>query len=428
MKQVDGKYKGWNVRALENELIKLRVAPDLGGRIIQLEMDDYGYLFNNPLMVGKSPDENRLGENGSWLNFGGEKIWPAPQGWNSPEQWPGPPDPVLDSGIYTVSHEHSSENGNCLTVTSPVDSRTGLQITKKVSLEKNRSVTVVTASFCNKTTFSVRWSIWSVMQVNIQEDINDRYRIICPVNPKSEFNEGIKVMHGLVNNPQYKKDASGNLVVSYKYLVGKIGLDSDAGWITFLDLKTGKVAALTFNYEEKGLYPEGTSVQIWTQGRGIIFSRNKIVEYKNNKKLNPPYMEMEILSPLKEIKPGRSIHFKYRILCATIIPFNESISNVNEIGIVASPLRLESKDDNIILCAQYGVFNEGKIRIIMQNQSLENKNEDLNILYEKEVTPFEGIDIKITIKSKWLNKYTSLLVLIYDLDDRCLGKIEQVKI
>ena len=36
----------------------------------------------------------------NWKNYGGAKTWPAPQGWDGAGQWPGPPDPVLDSGRY----------------------------------------------------------------------------------------------------------------------------------------------------------------------------------------------------------------------------------------------------------------------------------------------------------------------------------------
>ena len=75
-------YKGWKVWSLENRWMKLYIAPRLGGRIIQLEMEDHEFFFVNPLLAGKEPDSTRLGEHGGWLNFGGEKIWPAPQGWN----------------------------------------------------------------------------------------------------------------------------------------------------------------------------------------------------------------------------------------------------------------------------------------------------------------------------------------------------------
>ena len=74
IQKTNGKYKGWNVCSLENPLIKLHIAPNLGGRIIQLNMNDSEFFFVNSLLEGKEPDSTRLDENGTWLNFGGEKY------------------------------------------------------------------------------------------------------------------------------------------------------------------------------------------------------------------------------------------------------------------------------------------------------------------------------------------------------------------
>ena len=84
IQKTNGKYKGWNVCSLENPLIKLHIAPNLGGRIIQLNMNDSEFFFvnrigafnffANGLLEGKEPDSTRLDENGTWLNFGGEKY------------------------------------------------------------------------------------------------------------------------------------------------------------------------------------------------------------------------------------------------------------------------------------------------------------------------------------------------------------------
>src|SRR5207249_175121 len=90
------KYNGWDVRTLQNKWVKLYIARQFGGRILQIEMDGYEFFFVNPKLKGVVPDKTRLGKNGEWLNYGGEKIWPAPQGWSDQRQWPGPPDAILD--------------------------------------------------------------------------------------------------------------------------------------------------------------------------------------------------------------------------------------------------------------------------------------------------------------------------------------------
>lgn len=428
MKKLNQKYKGWDVKTLEHQFLKLHIAPELGGRIIQIEMQGYEYLFNNPLLIGKKLDTTRLGDKGAWLNFGGEKIWPAPQGWDTPEQWSGPPDPVLDSGIYEIGDEIKTEAGNGFTSISPVDNRTGLQIKREIILEKNRSAVNIQASFINKSNKSVKWSVWPVVQINTPGEEDDRYRVICPVNLQSKFDKGYKVMHGLANNPQNGFDDFGNVVVSYGYLVGKIGFDSDAGWMAFFDTITGKTFILLFDYKDHALYPEDTSMQVWTMGRGMIFSRNRIAEFLNDKTLNPPYLEMEILSPIQEIEPESSIHFNYKMLCTTISPCNKSIYKASDVGIIAAPMHYELISEIAIFRAQYGVFNSGKVRVVMHDKSKDSQQQGV-VLCEQEVSPFSGVDLKFSIKSGLLfGCQNSLSAFVYDIDDNFVGTLEQIKL
>jgi hypothetical protein len=98
--EAGGNYHGWKSIRLENEFNRLEITPDLGGRIIQLEFNGAKLFWENPRLYGQSSPETGLDENGEWMNYGGEKIWPAPQGWDNDRQWGGRPDPVLDGGVY----------------------------------------------------------------------------------------------------------------------------------------------------------------------------------------------------------------------------------------------------------------------------------------------------------------------------------------
>jgi hypothetical protein len=54
----------------------------------------------------------------------------------------------------------------------------------------------------------------------------------CPLNPKSRFPKGYSVIFGAEDNPSFRPDpAAGLMRVQYQYRVGKIGLDSAAGWV-----------------------------------------------------------------------------------------------------------------------------------------------------------------------------------------------------
>jgi len=422
---MNDKYLGWDLISMQNKWIKLYLIPQIGGGIIQYEMNHYGFFFVNPSLLGRLPGPSRLGENQSWLNFGGEKIWPWPQGWNSPEQWPGPPDPILDTGVYSLQKEPRSNITPAVTLRSPYDPYTGLQIIKDISLSSSRSEATVKATFCNKSKIPRKWSVWPVCQMNTPDlEEAQNYRIICPTYSESKFKSGYSVLHGLANNPQNKIDDYNNLIVEYQYLVGKVGLDSRTGWLAYLDRKRGRVFVLMFDYQSNEIYPDSTSVHIWTQGRGNIYSRNRIIDYQNDLVLNPPYVEMELLSPLKLILPGDSFQFSYRMLCS-IIPVCETIKRISNYGIVALPLTLSIRKTIVNLTAKYGFFSDGKIKISIEKSSVGK----ILCLYETTVSPARGADINLDFEKKLIEgQDVFLTVNFYDQNSPNPQQIDEMKI
>lgn len=412
-------YRKWKACLLENRWIRLYAVPQLGGRLIQLEMDGHEFFFVNPLLAGKEPGPDRLGANQTWLNFGGEKIWPAPQGWDAPDQWPGPPDPVLDSGEYTAELRDDSRNE--LRLTSPVDPCTGLQISRKVSVSENRPEVNIAVTFENSASTPKRWSVWPVLQMSTPGKAEGQYQVVCPANPQSRFRNGYRVMHGLVNNPQFSLNAQGNVQVDYQYLVGKIGMDAEAGWAAFNDKETGKVLVVMFPYEKDKTYPDHTSFQVWTAGRGIVYSRNVIREHVADRTLNPPYLEMELLSPLQEIMPGEKIQFKYSMLAATI-PAGETIKRVNETGVIASPFRCTPQENGLFLSAAYGVFAAGTLKIQVHSGS---GREATLCLYETGVSPLKGIRVGLFVAREFLSGDFWFTADLFDTDGQFTGVLDE---
>lgn len=418
-------YKGWEVRVLENQWIKLYITPELGGRIMQTELDGYGFFFVNPALEGQIPDADRL-SSGTWMNFGGEKIWPAPQGWGSPDLWPGPPDPVLDSGPYTVN-ENTDWGKNCLELISMEDQHTGLQIHKNIQLSADRAEVTIHATFTNRGESVREWSIWPVFQLNTSDAyLGGRYSVTCPVNPDSIFAEGYKVMHGLVNNPQNRIGESGKLVVDYQYLAGKVGLDSDANWVAFCDNNTGKVFVTTFEYQKNARYPENTSVQIWTQGRGMIYSRNKVIAYPEDPEQNPPYLEMELLSPLYQMAPGEQAHFEYKMLACTI-PAAHQVQTANAFGVVAIPLTALVLPDELMITGKFGVFTGGIARITFRD-----KAGDEILTYqdaqEWDVTPLIGLSIGLKLKNMLFDQEVTVCLDLFDEEGIFAGELNRTQL
>lgn len=417
--QLREQYKGWPVFSLANPWIRLQVAPELGGRILQISLDDYPFLFENAALEGVMPGPDGLGEEGAWLNFGGEKIWPAPQGWGLPGHWPGPPDPVLDSGAYTVDWEDREG----LRLTSPVDPVTGLQISRTITVSDLKAEICINASFTNKGTDTREWSIWPVIQMNAGDlDYPGRYQVICPANPFSRFEDGYTVMHGVVNSPQFKRNSSGNVEIDFQYLIGKVGMDSVAGWMAYSDRTTGKVMVIRYNAYPQASYPENTSVQVWTQGRGMIYSRNRITEFPGDVTVNPPYLEMELLGPLENLRPGTASHFEYSLSTCTI-PSDCTVLQVTENVVVAGDNFEIGENGDLRVSVKLGAVLAGWVRLkILDSGRYEIRNSS-----EKywRIDPVSGLEIDAIIAKQDLANASWVSIRLYDINGRFIETISE---
>lgn len=426
MSKQNVKYKGWDVIALKNKWMTVCVAPNLGGRIIQLGLMEEELLFNNVNLHGVDIASAGFKEKTNWLNFGGEKIWPAPQGWDSEQQWPGPPDVILDSGFYSVSKDSSDSTAEYqVSLKSDVDPYTGLQILKDIALSEDSSRISVKATFINKSSSVKIWSIWPVIQLDTPDITTvDRYKIICPLNPESKFKGGFQIMHGLVNSPQYRVNSSGNFQVANQYLVGKVGLDADANWVAFCDKKMGNVLIATFEYDKKAIYPEDTSVQIWVQGKGLVYSRNRVNEYFEDPSKNFPYMEIELLSPLCEMQPDSQMMFEYQMLLCKI-PEETEVITKNDVGVISSFMAIDVSGSCIQIKGKYGVFKEGVLKLVLNYDDAETilRKEPL---VELEVSPAKGIDLAVELSDAlgFEGNEASLSLQFFDLNNTYCGDLD----
>ncbi len=96
--------------------------------------------------------------------------------------------------------------------------------------------------------------------------------VTAPLNPDSRFDMGFHVMFGETNNPQWQADMEAGLFFGhYLWEIGKVGLDSRAGWAAFANAKAGYAFAACFAAEPDLEYPDnGSAVEFWTVGRGKV--------------------------------------------------------------------------------------------------------------------------------------------------------------
>ncbi len=355
-------YQGWNAVHLSNGLIDAVCVPEIGGRLMRFSLGPRDYLFKNPDLLGKRFSYAEHAGDGTiknWKNYGGDKTWPAPQGWDGAGQWAGPPDPVLDSGQYSFRTSQDNDAAAVI-MTSPPDERSGLRIRRKLSLGQGAARLQLDLSFENITRRTIRWSIWDVAQLACATEaggMNDDCWLYIPTDPKGK--RAYAVMFG-DDNPQYQLDAeSGLLAVQYRGIVGKIGVHSPAGWIAFADRAAGFALCMAFPYDADAEYPDGgATVECWTEAPGApapipITSPGYI-------------LEAEVLSPLFTLVPGAVAHQRLT-WSAAFCP--APILDVTDVGCVHQPLSVDVSAGWARVRGRFGCFLAGHAELECQSEA-----------------------------------------------------------
>jgi hypothetical protein len=353
-------FRGWRAVYLRNGLVTLAAVPDIGGRLMAYDLGSYPYLFVDAGLAGKlfTLEENQGdGSLAAWKNYGGDKTWPSPQGWQGDDQWHGPPDPILDTGRYSVTRLESGPGFATIQMASPPDPRTGIQITRQATLNAGSSRVALDLTFTNVSDRPVRWSIWDVVQLRAERELPDgrlapelACLVTVPLNPRSRFPKGYNVMFGDEDNPQWDVDLERGLFVGrYRWEIGKVAIDSQSGWISFCNEAAGYAFVERFKVFPGEGYPDrGATVECWTVGRGRVAN----LDYETS---NIYLMETEVLSPLYDFQTGESRSFSIEwgaSRCPGVV------IDVGEAGCTAR-FEIEIAGDIVRLSGAFGVFDQG---------------------------------------------------------------------
>lgn len=283
---------------LDNGLLRLGVVPGLGGRLLSVRLlaeparemlwrnDE---LVTEDLLPRRPGTVSRSGELGAWLNYGGDKTWPAPQGWECADQWPGPPDPVLDSGSYPARSESSGDHA-AITMTSADDPRTGLRLTRRVELRRGRRAYRLELTAVNVSSRPVRWSLWNVTQL---PGVGTGATYVGSTGEPTELIAG-------TGYPQWTHEAAERVRVPHQDVVGKLGFPAGTGWLAHV----GTGGTMTFRYPVTpgAEYPDGGArAEVWLE-------HPVPAPLAHLGALDPPdrIVECEILGPLATLAPGEA--------------------------------------------------------------------------------------------------------------------------
>jgi hypothetical protein len=308
-------YKGWNAYRLSNGIVSLFVAPDIGGRAIQLQLGDHEFFFVNPDLAGKVLPAEQNNVRAGWANYGGDKVWPAPEGWMNDNQWPSIPYYILDGSKFDAEVVTNNAAEVALRVVSPKDPRTGVQFVRTYHVYAGTTRLRVDQVMRNISQRQIRWGIWHLIQHEAADardpsKPNPELYMYVPINPQSKYPEGYYKPYGDARHPSYEVSEGGRMLrIHYLYRVGKIGADSSAGWYAVVNGQKNIGLVENFKYFPGLEYPDGASVESWNDGPGTISRGPFDQTLEADPKKTPYFLESEVLSPYAALAPGEEYSF-----------------------------------------------------------------------------------------------------------------------
>ncbi|NCO38962.1 MAG: hypothetical protein COZ06_05350 [Armatimonadetes bacterium CG_4_10_14_3_um_filter_66_18] len=261
-------YRGWGgAYRLRNSVAEVILVPAAGGRVLSYRLNDStNVLWENEAESGRLYDWSR--DQGTWRNYGGYKLWVAPQdraeaaGWHASQ----------DNYRCQVRLTEESE----VRLIAPPLEATGTQFTVALKLFPRSSRVRFRQKIRNVSQQPVRWSVWDVTQ------LRPGGTLTFPRNPNSRFPDGVRYWREECRELPQWEIGSTSINVQAGETAAKIGADSDGGWLSYRNGE--QVYVKSFRYDPTADYPDGgCSVEVYTC---------------------PQYLEAEVLSPLYDLQPG----------------------------------------------------------------------------------------------------------------------------
>jgi hypothetical protein len=266
------RYHGWSdCFLLSNGLVEAVIVPAIG-RVMQLRLagEAEGAFWENRALDGQlhGADPNE------WINFGGDKCWPAPQAvWTEQQGRDWPPPVAFDARpVAAVVCERGVE------LTSPIDPGFGIQVVRRAELDAERPILRIVTEYRKLRGGAVRVGIWTITQMREPE------RVAILLAAHSKFESGYIQL--LAASPaELKIDERLLMLNRHSLQYVKIGADgSSMAWV-------GANCVLRIDAEVRpGEYPDGGCVtEVYTNPDPL------------------KYVELETLGPLHTMSVGDRI-------------------------------------------------------------------------------------------------------------------------
>ena len=408
-------WKGWQTVQMANQWVTLAVVPQLGGRLMQVTFDGYDYLWVNEQLKGQYFPPEVAAEQRRWFNYGGDKIWPMPEGSQDELHWAGAAGDVLDCGPF--SYEILSQGAKCtVRLTSLPNPQIGQQYIRDITIGADSPEISFHAVMKNTSGYPQEWSEQSVSQYDLTDpqnpaQYNTDYWAFTPAHPQSVYLNSYHVRTGQANNPTYSV-RDGMFTVHYLGLGGEVWVDSPGEYVAVVDGRSKHAMVERFRYDKNAEYPGKGTVIFYTSGASQAAAGAQ-------QGTRPPtyYMEAELNSPMIRLAPGEAYAMDTQWYPTRM---GSNFKAATYAGVIGQPLAVSRTGDDLELTGEFGVFYAGKLEALFY----ERKGMRLGTASVMDVTPTKLITLKQTVKAPPETARLSLhLVDANGLDRGPLGEV-----
>lgn len=266
-------YHGWsNAVFMSNGRVEAIVVPSIG-RVMQFHFsgEEEGPFWENRALDGKAPNPT----SSEWGNFGGDKSWPSPQSdWPKATGRAWPPPQAFDS----MSVETAVQD-NALLLTSKVDPHYGIRTSRRIELPAGTSSMRIITTYQKVAGPPQTLGVWIITQ--LRNPVMVYIPLPAPSKPGKGYEEQSKDL------PAGLKNDSGLLSLTRDTTKStKIGTHAEK----LIWVGNSEVLTIEQQREAGRPYPDqGSSAEVYTNPDPL------------------PYVELEMLGPLHEMKVGDAI-------------------------------------------------------------------------------------------------------------------------
>lgn len=373
----DTTANGWPARELANGLLAAAVVPSPGGRILSFRLGDHEFLWANKTLAGTKleVEQDNLRQ---YPLVGGGFTWLAPQ-----DRWtrtgaPWPPPPTHLIGAWTVEGRIEADGGGWMHTTGQPELRPhwnagALRLSRRLAMRPGSARLIVEHGMANPGDQQQDWGLWSNVQVlgsTPGRQDHERFHVYFPVRRDGQYAPNGWMWYdapGAAADQARPLGSTGVAEVQFLRRTGKLGADSDGGWICLVDGTAGRAFARRFTVDLKKRYAE---------------NRNTIAVYTSGQH---PHMEIEVMGPMEMLAPGASAAFREE-WCACSV--NGPVLAVVEAGVISRRLLAGAWQERGRVNGVYGVFDLGTavLRIVRKDGTTTDA-------WQTPVTPLAQLDV-----------------------------------